>query len=508
MANKYVNFNAPSPYASQQADLERRQRLAELMQQQAMQPIETNNTSITPTQGLAKVLQSYLSAKQLANLTQEEKDIETNQGKEVARYLEGRNPQPTVNLPDVAPSFEKGVYTPSQFTPPDSVTTPPLQNMVGDSQRAFIDRSRNLPYLESKLTPEQIRAKDAGENVAPNVKTAPKQTEIEKQVTDLFKAYDENLKISKEEAVDNSKSNLIPITAPEKLFNEVPTITDAQRQAMDLSAVASGNPRLSQLAQYLSQQEAAAKTASRADRKLDVEEERARQTALNQELTNIRLLNSADDLKQYRQDTDKRSREQFNQGRQDKFELAAQLRAYTQDKLSRVPTQVTESVLTHENLIGQINNAIKLIQENPDSIGYAQGLLPLDLLNRKDPKGIPARASIADLVSGVRKDRSGAAVTLSELEVLKPFLPTNKDNAQLAISKLRGLRKNFIDYNSETDRYFNEDQGFRPLPKIDRLLIDLPFGVSEDKWKKFINNGGTIKDYESLKPQQQKEVLK
>jgi len=478
MANKYVNFNAPSPYASQQADLERRQRLAELMQQQAMQPIETNNTSITPTQGLAKVLQSYLSAKQLANLTQEEKDIETNQGKEVARYLEGRNPQPTVNLPDVAPSFEKGVYTPSQFTPPDSVTTPPLQNMVGDPQSAFIDRAQSLKSLGAmpKLTPEQIRAKDTGENVALNLQTAP--------------------------------NNLIPVTAPEKLFNEVPTITDAQRQAMDLSAVASGNPRLSQLAQYLSQQEAAAKTASRADRKLDVEEERARQTALNQELTNIRLLNSADDLKQYRQDTDKRSREQFNQGRQDKFELAAQLRAYTQDKLSRVPTQVTESVLTHENLIGQINNAIKLIQENPDSIGYAQGLLPLDLLNRKDPKGIPARASIADLVSGVRKDRSGAAVTLSELEVLKPFLPTNKDNAQLAISKLRGLRKNFIDYNSETDRYFNEDQGFRPLPKIDRLLIDLPFGVSEDKWKKFINNGGTIKDYESLKPQQQKEVLK
>ena len=478
MANKYVNFNAPSPYASQQADLERRQRLAELMQQQAMQPIETNNTSITPTQGLAKVLQSYLSAKQLANLTQEEKDIETNQGKEVARYLEGRNPQPTVNLPDVAPSFEKGVYTPSQFTPPDSVTTPPLQNMVGDPQSAFIDRAQSLKSLGAmpKLTPEQIRAKDTGENVALNLQTAP--------------------------------NNLIPVTAPEKLFNEVPTVTDAQRQAMDLSAVASGNPRLSQLAQYLSQQEADAKTASRADRKLDVEEERARQTALNQELTNIRLLNSADDLKQYRQDTDKRSREQFNQGRQDKFELAAQLRAYTQDKLSRVPTQVTESVLTHENLIGQINNAIKLIQENPDSIGYAQGLLPLDLLNRKDPKGIPARASIADLVSGVRKDRSGAAVTLSELEVLKPFLPTNKDNAQLAISKLRGLRKNFIDYNSETDRYFNEDQGFRPLPKIDRLLIDLPFGVSEDKWKKFINNGGTIKDYESLKPQQQKEVLK
>jgi len=469
------------------------------MQQQAMQPIETNNTSITPTQGLAKVLQSYLSAKQLAKLTQEEKDIETNQGKEVARYLEGRNPQPTVNLPDVAPSFEKGVYTPSQFTPPDSVTTPPLQNMVGNPQSAFIDRARNLPYLESKLTPEQIRAKDAGENVSP--------TKIEKQVTDLFKAYDENLKDSKEKGVDNSKSNLIPVTAPEQLFNEVPTITDAQRQAMDLSAVASNNPRLSQLAQYLSQQEVAAKTALRADRKLDADDARARQTALNQELTNIRLLNNADDLQEYRKNNDERLREQFNQGRQDKFELAAQLRAYNQDKLSRVPTQVTESVLTHENLIGQINNAIKLIQKNPNSIGYAQGTLSLDVVNRKDPEGIPARASISDIVSGVRKDRSGSAVTLSELEVLKPFLPEIKDNAQIAISKLRGLRKNLISYNSETDRYFNEDQGFRPLPKIDRLLIDLPFGVSEDKWKKFINNGGTIEDYENLNPQAQKAVL-
>jgi len=101
MANKYVNFNAPSPYASQQADLERRQRLAELMQQQAMQPIETNNTSITPTQGLAKVLQSYLSAKQLDKINTEQRNIEQSQVQEIddatnaiAGRLTGRRPTP------------------------------------------------------------------------------------------------------------------------------------------------------------------------------------------------------------------------------------------------------------------------------------------------------------------------------------------------------------------------------------------------------------------------------
>ena len=101
MANKYVNFNAPSPYASQQADLERRQRLAELMQQQAMQPIETNNTSITPTQGLAKVLQSYLSAKQLDKINTEQRNIEQGQIQEIddatnaiAGRLTGRRPTP------------------------------------------------------------------------------------------------------------------------------------------------------------------------------------------------------------------------------------------------------------------------------------------------------------------------------------------------------------------------------------------------------------------------------
>ena len=87
MANKYVNFNAPSPYASQQADLERRQRLAELMQQQAMQPIETNNTSITPTQGLAKVLQSYLSAKQLDKINTEQRNIEQSQVQEITSII-------------------------------------------------------------------------------------------------------------------------------------------------------------------------------------------------------------------------------------------------------------------------------------------------------------------------------------------------------------------------------------------------------------------------------------
>ena len=91
MANKYVNFNAPSPYASQQADLERRQRLAELMQQQAMQPIETNNTSITPTQGLAKVLKSYLSAKQLDKINKEQRRFDINQESESAKVERAGN---------------------------------------------------------------------------------------------------------------------------------------------------------------------------------------------------------------------------------------------------------------------------------------------------------------------------------------------------------------------------------------------------------------------------------
>jgi len=57
----------PGPYSSELAAIQRRERLAQIMQQQAFQPIETNSyqgiqAPISPLSGIAKALQMYLGA--------------------------------------------------------------------------------------------------------------------------------------------------------------------------------------------------------------------------------------------------------------------------------------------------------------------------------------------------------------------------------------------------------------------------------------------------------------
>jgi len=75
-----VNFNLPSPYESEMADIARRQKMAELMQQQAFQPAETFSyggiqARTSPLTGIAKALQGYTSMKMQKDLINEQKAL-------------------------------------------------------------------------------------------------------------------------------------------------------------------------------------------------------------------------------------------------------------------------------------------------------------------------------------------------------------------------------------------------------------------------------------------------
>jgi hypothetical protein len=75
-----VNFNLPSPYESELADIARRQKMAEIMQQQAFQPAETFSYNgiqarTSPLTGIAKALQGYMAAKTQKDLIQEQKAL-------------------------------------------------------------------------------------------------------------------------------------------------------------------------------------------------------------------------------------------------------------------------------------------------------------------------------------------------------------------------------------------------------------------------------------------------
>jgi hypothetical protein len=75
-----LNFNLPSPYQAEQADIARRQKMAEIMQQQAFQPAETFSYNgiqarTSPLTGIAKALQGYMAVKTQKDLANEQKAL-------------------------------------------------------------------------------------------------------------------------------------------------------------------------------------------------------------------------------------------------------------------------------------------------------------------------------------------------------------------------------------------------------------------------------------------------
>ena len=79
-----------SPLTAEQTALNRRRRMAEAMQQQAIAPIEMPNVAgvkISPYQGLAKLLQGYLAGKSLEKADTEQKALEANTMSDFAKIF-------------------------------------------------------------------------------------------------------------------------------------------------------------------------------------------------------------------------------------------------------------------------------------------------------------------------------------------------------------------------------------------------------------------------------------
>lgn len=80
MANQYEQFNVANPYQLQQQELDRRQKMAEILQQQAFEPVQAGSyqgiqAPISHVQGLAKVLQMYLANKNQEGIKSEQKAL-------------------------------------------------------------------------------------------------------------------------------------------------------------------------------------------------------------------------------------------------------------------------------------------------------------------------------------------------------------------------------------------------------------------------------------------------
>lgn len=161
-----VNFNLPSPYESELADIARRQKMAELMQQQAFQPAETFSyggiqARTSPLTGLAKALQGYMAVKTQKNLANEQKALG-----EKAREQSMQEGTQFFNALRGAPANEgtAGVpeqkYTPSSF---DIEDNPQLLTNLNPEQQAAVNMKQmpELTVSEQKgLPPQAARGPD------------------------------------------------------------------------------------------------------------------------------------------------------------------------------------------------------------------------------------------------------------------------------------------------------------------------------------------------------------
>ena len=146
MANQYEQFNVASPYQLQQQELDRRQKMAEILQQQSFEPIQAGSyqgiqAPISPVQGLAKVLQMYLSNKTQEGLKSEQKALgeqyRADTSSDIQRLIEGlqgKTATPEMKQEPTASDFSDNPNLASSFA-----------QMQPDQQKAF-----TMPAMPAK----------------------------------------------------------------------------------------------------------------------------------------------------------------------------------------------------------------------------------------------------------------------------------------------------------------------------------------------------------------------
>jgi hypothetical protein len=116
---------------------------------------------------------------------------------------------------------------------------------------------------------------------------------------------------------------------------------------------------------------------------------------------------------------------------------------------TRTPAAIQKAIAENTTQMSVIDEAMKALDAHPDAVGLKRGMADLPLIGgagdavnqRRDPGGVEARALISNISSLVIKDRSGAAVSVSESGRLRPFIPSVGDTPATIRIKLAKLRQ-------------------------------------------------------------------
>ncbi len=132
-----------------------------------------------------------------------------------------------------------------------------------------------------------------------------------------------------------------------------------------------------------------------------------------------------------------------------------------------IPSGVVQELAENDRSLATIDEALAALEADPRALGV-KAYVPQVILNQMDPKGVAARAAVADIGSLEIRERSGAAVTAREAPRLKPFVPLPTDDAETAKTKLRRLRAAIQQERDAIGSYYSPEQGYMPMPTSGR----------------------------------------
>lgn len=149
----------------------------------------------------------------------------------------------------------------------------------------------------------------------------------------------------------------------------------------------------------------------------------------------------------------------------------------------KLPAKVRQAVAENNSLLANIDAAIAIVEQNPESFGLKYSLG--DTVNQRiDPNGVAARAAVGNIGSAKIHERTGAAMSAKEYPRLTPFIPAVTDQAAAIVTKLQQMRDTIRQEQDAIQAGYTAApggatpmQGAEPSPKTQAEYDALPPGT-------------------------------
>jgi len=167
-----------SPLTAEQESLDRRRKMAEAMQQQAILPIEmptVPGAKVSPYQGFAKLLQGYIAGKNLERAEKEKKQYEADTLSDMAKIYRNINEYETIPGTPAVPEQTTTLVEPNIAN----------QNLVTVAERQAAQKARNpnepfSPFerqigIDERAQISQLPLESTQQTVTPAVAAVPER---------------------------------------------------------------------------------------------------------------------------------------------------------------------------------------------------------------------------------------------------------------------------------------------------------------------------------------------